>query len=181
MHASTVTVHVKINSGIFRRFALFDAFRLKRRWVSPAVFCVILVTFSFFCMASGGEQAGLIGTILQVIGLGLPVCYVLSFLLQVHDQCKRLGLKTPRPAYTLNLGEKDLCVINDMLHEPEVVLPYASLHGVWRVSGAYYLYAAPARAFILPDGQCALSPAELYDFFRARLPKGALHGRNPRA
>ena len=66
-----------------------------------------------------------------------------------------------------------------MQREPEVVLPYAGLLGVWRASGAYYLYAAPARAFILPDGQCALSPAELYDLFRERLPGGALHGRRP--
>ena len=179
MRAGTVTAHVRINAGIFRRFALFDAFRLKRRWVSPAVFCAVFMAFSFLCMASGREQAGLIGTVLQIIGLGLPVCYVLSFLVQVHDQCKRLGLKALRPAYTLNLGERELRVINDMQKEPEVILPYASLHGVWRASGAYYLYAAPARAFILPDGQCALSPAELYDLFAERLPKGALHGRRP--
>ena len=31
MRTGTVTVHVRINAGIFRRFALFDAFRLKRR------------------------------------------------------------------------------------------------------------------------------------------------------
>ena len=179
MHTVTPVAHVRLDARTFRRFALFDAFRLKRRFVSPAIFCAVLMGFSFLCMASGREQAGLIGTILQIIGLGLPVCYVLSFLLQVHDQCRRLGLKTLRPAYTLHLGETQLRVINDMQKEPEVVLPYASLYGVWRVSGAYYLYAAPARAFILPDGQCALPPAELYDFFRERLPGGALHGRRP--
>lgn len=179
MHASPVTVHVRINTAIFRRFALFDAFRLRRRFLSPAVFCAVFVALSFLCMAVGGEQGRLIGTILQIIGLGLPVCYVLAFLLQVHDQCRRLGLKTLRPAYTLHLGETELRVINDMQKEPEVVLPYAALHGVWRASGAYYLYAAPARAFILPDGQCALPPAELYDFLKERLPAGALHGCRP--
>ena len=179
MQTATPVVHVRLDARAFRRFALFDAFRLKRRFVSPAIFCAVLMGFSFLCMASGKEQAGLIGTILQVVGLGLPVCYVLSFLVQLHDQCKRLGLKAPRPVYTLHLGESSLRVINDMKHEPEVVLPYADLFGVWRVSGAFYLYAAPARAFILPDGQCALSPAELYDLLKARLPEGALHGRRP--
>ena len=110
MRTGTVTAHVRINAGIFRRFALFDAFRLKRRWVSPAVFCAVFLALSFLCMASGREQSGLIGTLLQVIGLGLPACYVLSFLVQVHDQCRRLGLKTLRPAYTLNLGETELRV-----------------------------------------------------------------------
>lgn len=174
-----LTVHVKINARIFRRFAVFDAFRLKRRWLSPAVFCLILFAFSFVAMASGREQSGMIGTVLQIVGLGLPVCYVLSFLLQVHDQSKQLGLKALRPAYTLGFAQDALHVVNDMQREPEVTLPYASLHGVWRVSGAFYLYAAPARAFILPDGQYALAPAELYDFLKAHLPEGALHGRRP--
>lgn len=175
----TATAHVRINAAIFRRFALFDAFRRKRRFVLPAIFCVVFLALSFLCMASGREQADLIGTLLQIIGLGLPVCYVLSFLLQVRDQCKRLGLKALRPAYTLHLDGANLRVINDMQQEPEVVLPYASLFGVWRVSGAYYLYATPARAFILPDGQCDLSPDALYDLFKAHLPDGTLHGRRP--
>ena len=72
MRTGTVTAHVRVNAGIFRRFALFDAFRLKRRWVSPAVFCAVFLALSFLCMASGREQSGLIGTLLQVIGLGLP-------------------------------------------------------------------------------------------------------------
>lgn len=179
MHAQTVTAHVKMSASVFRRFALFDAFGLKRRWVSPAVFCAVLFAFSFLCMASGRPQAHLIGTILQLIGLLLPLCYVLSFLLQLHDQCRRLGLRSPRPAYTLNLEPAVLRVINDMHAEPEVSLPYASLHGVWRVKGAFYLYAAPARAFILPDGQYPLSAAELYDVLKERLPQGMLHGRRP--
>lgn len=176
---NTFTAHVKINAPVFRRFAMFDTFRLKRRWVSPAVFCAILLAFSFAGMISGKEDAHLIGTILQLIGLGLPLCYVLHFLLQVHDQCKRLGLKKPRPAYTLNWTEGELRVINDMAAEPEVRLPYASLHAVWRVSGAFYIYASPSRAFIMPDGQYPLSPAQVWDFLKDRIPAGALHGRRP--
>ena len=179
MPADTLTAHVRINAPIFRRFALFDTFRLKRRWISPAVFSVILVFFSFVCMVSGKEQAHLIGTLLQFIGLGLPLCYVLHFLFQVHDQCRRLSLKNLRPAYTLNFCPQELRIINDMAAEPEVKLSYASLHGVWRANGAYYIYAAPSRAFILPDGQYPLSPAQMWDRLKAVLPQGTLHGRRP--
>ena len=175
----TLTAHVKINAPIFRRFAMFDAFRLKRRWISPAVFCLILLAFSFACMISGKEQSQFIGAMLQFIGLGLPLCYVLHFLLQLHDQCRRLGLKTLRPAYTLNFAASELRVINDMSAEPEVRLPYASLYGVWRVNGAFYIYAAPSRAFILPDGQYPLSPVKMWDRLKNVLPQGALHGRRP--
>ncbi|MBE5798964.1 MAG: hypothetical protein E7321_03320 [Clostridiales bacterium] len=179
MRTETLTAHVRINARIFRRFALFDTFRLKRRWISPAVFSVIFLVFSFACMASGKDQAQLIGTVLQFVGIGLPLCYVLAFLVQVHDQCKRLGLKVLRPAYTLNFADSELRIINDMAQEPEVKLAYTSLHGVWRGSGAYYIYAAPARAFILPDGQYPLSPAQMWDFFKGKLKPGTLHGRKP--
>jgi len=179
MRAEFITAHVKINSAIFRRFALFDTFRLKRRWISPAVFSLILLAFSFICMGSGKAQAELIGVLLQIIGLGLPVCYVLSFVVQVHDQCKRLSLKTLRPAYTLNFTESELRVINDMNREPEVKIPYASLYGVFRVNGAFYIYAAPSRAFILPDGQYPVSAAKLWAFLKDRLPHNMLHGRKP--
>jgi len=179
MRTDTLTAHVRINSPLLRRFALFDTFRLKRRWVSPAVFSVILIVFSFVCMISGKEQAHLIGTLLQFIGLGLPLCYVLHFLLQVHDQCKRLGLKKLRPAYTLNFCPQELRIINDMAAEPEVKLPYTSLYGVWRVSGAYYIYASPSRAFILPDGQYALSPVQMWNLLKEKLDSGKLHGRKP--
>ena len=179
MHADILTAHVKINALIFRRFALFDTFRIKRRWVSPAVFCLIFLVFSFACMLSGKEQSQMIGTLLQIIGLGLPACYVLSFLFQVSDQCKRLGLKSLRPAYTLNFAKDELRVINDMAAEPEVKLPYASLYGVWRGNCAFYVYASPSRAFILPDGQYPLSPAQMWDHFKKILPQGTLHGRRP--
>lgn len=179
MCTKTVTAHVRMSSPVFRRFALFDTFRLKRRWISPAAFCAVFLALSFLCMASGRPQAQLIGTLLQLVGVILPAGYVLAFLVQVHDQCRRLGLKTPRPVYTLNLEPTKLRIINDMQAEPEVSLPYASLHGVWRVGGAFYLYAAPARAFILPDGQYSLSPTELYDVLKERLPQGMLHGRRP--
>lgn len=179
MRIAPITAHVRINTPIFRRFAMFDTFRLKRRWVSPTLFALILFAFSFVCMISGKEQAQMIGTLLQVIGLGLPVCYVLAFLVQVGDQCKRLGLKKMRAAYTLNFCADELRIINDMVSEPEVKLPYASLHGVWRVNGAFYIYATPSRAFILPDGQYSLSSAQLWDYLKEHLNTGALHGKRP--
>ena len=177
---NTVTVHVRINARIFRRFALFDTFRLHRRWKAPALFALILLAFALIAFIAGsGEQASMIGNLLLVIGLGLPLAHVLHFLMQVRDQCKRLGLKQLRPAYTLNMSEKNLRIINDMNPEPEVSLPWESLHGVWRGEFAFYIYVHPSRAFIVPDGQYDLTPSTLYDFFKDRLPQGSLHGRRP--
>ena len=176
-----ITVHVRINARIFRRFALFDTFRLHRRWKSPALFALILLTFSLVAFIAGsGTHAEMIGNLLLIIGPGLPLAYVLHFLLQVRDQCRRLGLRQLRPAYTLNMDEKNLRIINDMNPEPEVSLPWESLHAVWRDEFAFYIYVHPSRAFIVPDGQYDLTPSALYDFFAARLPQDTLHGKRPK-
>lgn len=176
---NAVTAHVKINARIFRRFALYDTFRLQRRWVSPCIFSVIFLAFAIVAFASGRAQSALLGAVLLIVGLGIPLAYVASFLLQVHDQSTRLGLKALRPAYTLNMGETELRVINDMKQEDEAHFPWASMHGVWRAGHAYYLYVSPSRAFILPDGQCSLSPAEMWDFLSARVGAGKIHGKKP--
>lgn len=177
MNRDSITAHVRMDARIFRRFALFDTFFLHRRFVSPCVFAAIFLCFSLIAFLSGKEQSDLIGSVLLVVGLGMPLAYFAAFLLQVHDQCTRLGLKKPRPVYTLNMAEDELRVINDMKTEPEARFPWAAIHGVWRVRGAYYLYAAPSRAFILPDGQCSLSPAVLRDFLTERVGAEKMHGK----
>ena len=180
MSVSPITVHVRINARIFRRFAMYDTFRVQRRWRAPALFAAILAFFAAVCHTlTGRAQSAMIGNVLLIVGLGLPLAYVLHFLVQVHDQCSRLGLRQLRPAYTLNMEESRLRILNDMLKEPEVSLPWDTLHGVWRSEFAFYIYATPSRTFIVPDGQYAPKPAELYDFFKAHLPQGNLHGKRP--
>lgn len=174
-----ITVHVKIDSSIFGRFALFDTFIRQRRYKAPLLFLAIFFVFSLIAFAAGKEQSVMLGTLLLAVGFFLPLAYLLSFLIQVHDQCRRLGLKTPRPAYTLNLTQMELRVINDMKSEAELRLPYDALHGVYRVKGAYYLYVAPTRAFILPDAQNTLSPAQMWDYLSERLAQDKLHGKRP--
>ncbi|MBQ7785949.1 MAG: hypothetical protein IJ381_07375 [Clostridia bacterium] len=180
--STPVTVHVRMNARIFRRFAMYDTFCLKRRFIAPALFAAILVAFAAAAFVlTSNSQASMIGNLLLIIGLGLPLAYVLHFLLQIHDQCKRLGLKHLRPAYTLNMHEKELRIINDINPEPEVTLSWHSLHGVWRSEFAFYIYANPSRAFIVPDGQYAPTPAQMYDFLYQRLPAGKMHGKRPKA
>lgn len=179
MTIKAITAHVKINAAIFRRFAVFNTFNRQRRYKAPMIFLLIFSAFALVAFLSGREQAPMLGGILLAVGLGLPLAYYLSFLLQVHDQCRAMGLKKLRPAYTINLDEKQVRVINDMKAEDELRLGYDALDSVYRAKGAYYLYAAPTRAFILPDGQYTLTPREMWDFLAERLPQDKLRGRRP--
>lgn len=179
MKINALTAHVRIDSRIFRRFALFDTFIRQRKWKAPALFLAILLVFSEISFISGKEQSGMIGTLLLAIGVLLPLAYLLSFLLQVQDQCKRLGLKNPRPVYTLNLTETELRVINDMRAEDELRLAYDTLYSVYHRKDACYIYISSSRAFILPHTQNSLSPSQMWDFLHERLPEGILHGKRP--
>ena len=180
MKSSSIPVHVRVNARIFRRFAFFDTFKLKKRWRAPAVFAAIFLICSIICFIHPDrEQGARLGNVLLILGVGLPIAYVAHFYMQIQDQIKRLGLKNLRPAYTLNLEDNQLRVINDMHQQPEISLKWDSLYGVWRSEFAFYVYAVPSRAFIIPDGQYSPSPAELYDFFKAHLPEGNLHGKRP--
>lgn len=177
MSPDTVTVHVKMDARTFRRFCLYDVFVLRRRWLSPAVFSAIFTAFATVCFCMKQlEQSALLGGVLLGVALVLPACYFLNFFLQMNDQVRRLGLKEPRPVYSLVMGKKDVHITNDMKEEAEVVLPWKGVMGAWRVKGAIYLYANAKRAFILPDGQSDCSGEELWAFLSRHLPKEKLHG-----
>lgn len=180
MDQSHITAHVRIDARIFRRFALYDSFILNNHWRAPVLFAAIFTGFSMICFIHPDRaEAAKLGIVLFVLAFFLPLTYIAHFLLQIHDRNKQLGLKKPRPAYTLNMSKANLRIINDMKPEPEVSLSWESLHGVWRHKDAFYIYAHPSRAFIVPDGQYAPSPAQMFDFLSERLPEGRLHGKRP--
>lgn len=175
MQREIITIHVKMDRQTFRRFALFDTFRLKKRWCKPALFCAILLVFAAVAFAAGREQSALIGSVLLLVGLGLPAVYVGTYLSQLNAQAKKLRLDPPRPVYTLRLAQEGVTIQNDMKAEATVSLEWKNIHAAWRDKGCIYLYATPARAFLLPDGQADATPPELWAFLAAHLAKERLH------
>ena len=91
-----IVIPVRLDGKTFKRFARFDMFRLRRKWVRPAVFSLILIAFAFAALLARKAQSGMIAAVLLVIGIGLPIVYVGSFLSQVNMQALRRGLKSPR-------------------------------------------------------------------------------------
>lgn len=178
MSKTPITVNVHMDAKTFQRFALFDTFILRRRFVSPAVFAAILGAFSAAAFLLGGraEQASLIGTLLLIIALGLPGAYFLHYYLQLRAQVRRLGLKTPRPAYFVTLSDEGVRVVNNMAKEAPLVLPWDQVHAVYRRADALYLYHTENRAFILPTKDASVALAALWNYIGERLPKDRLHG-----
>lgn len=158
MKQDRITVHVKMDAKIYKRFSYFDTFALRKRWRSPFTFAGILLVFAIICFAVRAEQSVMAGLVLAIVGLGLPVVYIASFVSSVRLQAVQLKLEKPRPAYTVTIGQT-LRIENDARKEPAQELAWEKVFGVWQGKGAIYLYATAAKAFILPDGQADAEPA----------------------
>jgi hypothetical protein len=87
-------------------------------------------------------------------------------------QAKKLRLDPPRRVYTLTFSPAGVHIVNDMKADEEADLEWKKIPAAFRRKKAIYLYAAPTRAFILPDGQGDASQDELWAMLVKHLRKG---------
>ena len=138
-----------IDQNDFLRFALFDTFRMKKRWRPPVLFACMMSVFALICftLLKSREQASLLGGVLLGIGLVLPLVWFFLYLASVKKEAKKLGLSKSKAAYCLVLGDTGIRII----HESEKAkYAWGSIHMAWRVKGCIYLYVLPTRAFLMP-------------------------------
>ena len=178
MKKNTITVPVRMDYKTLRGFSLFDTFILKKHWVRPAIFGGIFLIFAIICFAATGKQQHwLLGAVMLLIAIGMPAVYVGMFLSQVKAQAKKLRLDPPRKVYTLTFGPDGVGITNDMKQEEAAHLEWEKIPAAFRVKKAIYLYAAPTRAFILPDGQGDAPQDELWAMLVKKLRKGRTRDR----
>ena len=138
----------RVDADTFIRFGLFDTFRLQKRWRLPALFALILCAAAVVCLVSGRTGGNLLGGILLLVGLGLPAAYAANFLFSLKQQARRLKLDGERIVYTLRFQQEGVHVTAG---QQENDFSWEQLHHAYRVPGCVYLYAAPRKAFLLPD------------------------------
>lgn len=168
---TAVVIPVKLDEKTFKRFARFDMFTLRRRWVRPAIFSLAMILFSVLALLSRRPQSGLIAGVLLTVGVLLPVVYVGSFMSQVNLQAVQQKLKPAARVYTLRLEEYGVTVNNDRKKEETVYLKWEEIRQAYRVKGCVYLYVSVARAFLLPNGQANVSDDELWAYMEKHLGK----------
>ena len=165
----TIVIPVRLDEKTFKRFARFDMFVLRKKWIRPLIFSLILIAFSVVALFTRKTQSGLIAAVLLSVGLGLPVVYFGSFLSQVNMQAVRLKLKPARRVYTVTLRETGILVENNQKKEDPLEMEWHSLQYAFRKKGCIYLYVTAAKAFLLPDGQASVPDPEVWAFLLARL------------
>ena len=160
----TIVIPVRLDEKTFKRFARFDMFSRRKKWIRPAVFALILIVFAVAALLVRKEQSGLIAAVLLVVGLGLPFVYIGTFLSQVNMQAVRAKLKPARLVYTVTLRESGIRVENNQKEEDPLEVEWPSVYRAFRKKGCIYLYVTGARAFLLPDGQAGVSDPEVWQY-----------------
>lgn len=172
MAETSIVIPVELDEKTFRRFARFDMLKLRRRWVRPAVFALILIAFAAAALIAGREQSGMIAAVLLAVGIGLPVVYVGSFIAQVNMQALQHKLKPPRKVYTVRMGDNGITVENNQKKEQALQLAWKDIPQAFRARRCIYIYVSPAKAFLLPDGQASVPQDEVWAFLTAHMGPG---------
>ncbi len=168
---STIEIPVKLNEKTFKRFARFDMFTLRKRWVRPVIFSLLMTAFAAAALLARKEQSGLIAAVLLTVGLGLPVVYFGTFLSQVNMQAVRQRLDPPRSVYTVRLTPEGVEAENRMKKEEPLRLPWEQTQRAFRAKGCIYLYVSAAKAFLLPDGQANAPDAAVWEYLTEHMGK----------
>ena len=180
MQSHTITVTSRIDPNTFYRFAVFDTLKLRKRWLSPAVFAGIFLLCSLICflMRERTESAAFLGTVLLAVGFGVPAVYFGTFFRSLKLQSKALKLKSAAVAYTVKLDEKGIHVISGKSVKDHVAFSWEQIFGVYEQPGCIYLYVSTRQAFLLPEASMennGTSMQELRDLLTAHLKSDKLH------
>lgn len=160
-------IEVFLTAEEFCRFTMFDTFRRRKMWRSPVIFAAILSACAAVCYYMHHvEGAVLLGTVLLIVGLGMPISYFVSFFFSLFKQIRTQAL--PRNVYTLTLTDaKEFHIENET---EQVDYPWKKVHHAYRGKMATYLYVTPARAFILPHYFVEGGAPELWKLLSKKLP-----------
>lgn len=164
-----MTIEVLLTEEIFRRFTLFDMMHRKKVWRSPAIFAGILSVSAVICfLMNHVKGAVMLGSVLLIVGLGLPLVYFTNFGASLKQQILSLGLKRPQKVYTLCLTEKSngIGVSNE---KEQADYMWKHVHHVYRDQIATYLYMTADRAFILPHTCIEEGPDALWQLIEKKV------------
>ncbi len=180
MQPHAITIASKIDPKTFYRFAIFDTLKLRRRWLSPAIFAGIFLSCAIICffMVKRTEGAAVLGTVLLAVGLGVPTVYFGTFFHSLKLQSKTLKLNKAAVAYTVTMDENGVHVTSDRSAKDHADFTWKQIFGVYEQPGCVYLYVSPRQAFLLPQTSLehmGTTPEELRAMFTAHLPAEKLH------
>lgn len=164
-------IEVFLDAETFCRFTIFDVMKLRKNWRSPVIFASILSVCATVCFIMRHvEGAVLLGSVLLIVGLGMPLYHFGSFFFSIHRQIRQRKLKLPQLVYTIELtsGAEGIVVDNGSEH---AAYRWKQVFHVYRDKFATYLYLTPTRAFLLPHFCVEEGADALWELIGKKVPK----------
>ena len=145
MESQEITVRSHLDSRVFSDFSNFNAFRLHNRWLSLIFFPVLMIALALVHRATNNET---FFWIFLILGILLPVGYLLFYSVSLRQQIRANGLDTPRHAYTVTVSYAGVQVENAT---EKASYRWDQIYRVYALGSATYIYITRARAFLLPN------------------------------
>ena len=158
----------RITPPVFREFSIYDVLIRRRRWKGPALFALIMSAFAAVCylMRTIRQGAVLLGSVLLVIGLFLPVWYIIAFFLSIRAQSKQLKLSTAPLAYTIDLTDGVMAVT---VREQQTSYDWDGIYQAAALKRCAAVYVSENQAYLLPWP--AEGSAPLWAFLCSHVPE----------
>ena len=163
-------IDVMLTEALFRRFTMFDILKRRKMWRSPVTFASILGGCACVCFIMHHvDGAILLGSVLLLVGLGMPFIYFATFFHSLHQEMKKQELKEPRLVYTLELTKKSdgISIRNK---KEKANYQWNQVFHAYRDKEATYLFITAARGFILPHTCVAEGADALWNLLTDMLP-----------
>lgn len=164
-------IEVMLTDALFRRFTLFDILKRRKMWRSPVIFASILGSCAIICFIMHHvEGAVMLGSVLLLVGLGMPLVYFATFFSSLRKEVKNQQLTTPRLVYTLELTEKPDGIFIRNKKEKASYKWEQTFHA-YRDKKATYLFITANRGFILPHDCVTEGSDALWELLTKMLPE----------
>lgn len=165
-------IDVQLTEALFLRFTTFDVLRRRKMWRAPVIFAAILSLCAVVCFVMRHIRGAVfLGTVLLIVGLGMPVVYFVSFYASLRKQVRVLGLKRPQNVYCVELSreKKGIHVTNS---KETADYEWTRVYHAYRDTLATYLFLNPVQAFILPHTCLGeREPDELWELIGEMVPE----------
>ena len=185
MSSRPITIQTMLSDSMFRDFANFDIFTLRKRFIRPVMFFAILSVCAVFCyiLDNGSNQGSFLATVLLIVAAGLPAVYFGLYFRSLGFQIKQMGLSKPRHVYTVELSDSDDGIHTIDKPDPRLgeksdtdhIFRWSEAYGAYRRKNCIYLYVSDRQAYIIPDGQADTTSENVWSFISSHMDASKLH------
>ncbi|NCC64813.1 MAG: YcxB family protein [Spirochaetia bacterium] len=163
-----MTIAVKLSEIHYKNFLIFNILKRLKLYKSPVIFASILTTSAIISFIMHRVQGAVfLGSVLLLVGLGVPIVYFTSFFSSLRKQVKQQNLNPPRLVYTLQL-EKDSETFDITNEKEKATYRWEDVFHAYYEKDAIYLFITQERAFLLPF-EVLEDPSEVFKFIEEKI------------